>query len=129
MRPRALIVEDEPNTRALLRALLEREGCAVDEADDGDEAMELLDRVDYGVILLDIVLPRVSGTTVMEHLDRSNPSALERVIVVTGLDVQDVRRLFPTVCHTLTKPVIPARLVESVRNCLRWTAHAQFTSS
>lgn len=115
---RALVVEDDPTSRAMLRALIESMGCEVDEAADGVEAIERLDDHDYNVVLLDVVLPKLSGTQVMEHLYTSDPDMLERVIVVTGLSVDDIRRLFPTVCYALTKPVMPARLKESITKCL-----------
>ena len=60
----------------------------------------------------------VSGTTVMEHLRATNAALLERVIVVTGLDVNEIRALFPTVRLALSKPVMPGRLRASVRTCI-----------
>jgi CheY-like chemotaxis protein len=119
MQPRALVVEDEPITRAMLKALIQSMGCDVDEAADGLQAIERLEEQEYSVVLLDIVLPKVSGTQVMEHIYKTDPEKLERVIVVTGLNVDDIRRLFPNVCHALTKPVMPGRLRESVTKCLR----------
>lgn len=102
----------------MLKALIQSMGCDVDEAADGEQAIARLDEEDYSVVLLDIVLPKVSGTQVMQHLYNIDPDKLERVIVVTGLNVDDIRRLFPTVCHALTKPVMPGRLKESVTKCL-----------
>ena|ERR1700687_4831653 len=124
---RALVVEDDPTTRALLKALIASMGCGVDEAADGEDAIQMLDEEDYGVILLDIVLPKVSGTDVMEHLRETNPAALERVIVVTGINVDDIRKLFPTVCHALSKPVMPQRLIDSISKCLQSRLDAQVT--
>src|SRR5438552_3532251 len=124
---KALIVEDDDSTRSLLRKLVESQGCAVDEAGDGMRAVELLDQSDYDVILLDIVLPKMSGTAVMDHLCTTNPAALERIIVVTGLNVEDIRKLFPSVGHALSKPVIPKRLMDSVYACLQ-IPDEQFTS-
>jgi CheY-like chemotaxis protein len=118
MRPRALVVEDDNVTRNLLRQLLLNAGCDVDEATDGEQAIEMLAVEKYSVILLDIVLPKMSGTDVMDFLREQDPEALERVIVVTGLNVEEIRKLFPTVCHTLGKPVIPTRLLASVQQCL-----------
>jgi CheY-like chemotaxis protein len=118
MRPQALIVEDESVTRNLLRQLLLDYGCDVDEATDGEDAIKRLGRKRYGVILLDIVLPKLSGTHVMDFLREEDPDSLERVIVVTGLNVEEIRKLFPTVCHALGKPVIPNRLIASVQKCL-----------
>ncbi len=127
--PRALVVEDDPGTRALLKALIAPMGFDVDEAADGQQAIDRLDEEEYNVILLDIVLPKVSGTAVMEHLYQTNPAALERVIVVTGLNVDDIRKLFPTVCHALTKPVMPNRLLDSISKCVRSRVDEQMTAS
>ena len=119
MRPRALIVEDDNVTRSLLRQLLVTSGCEVDEATDGEQAIDRLSgQSKYAVILLDIVLPKLSGADVMDFLREDDPDALERVIVVTGLDVEEIRKLFPTVRHALGKPVIPTRLLETVQKCL-----------
>src|SRR6266550_3300551 len=125
---KALIVEDDPTTRRLLRKLVESESCEVDEAADGAQAIRLLDRNEYGVVLLDIVLPKISGTAVMDHLFMTNPALLERIIVVTGLNVEDIRKLFPTVCHALSKPVIPKRLMDSIHKCLQSPADEYLTS-
>ena len=118
MRPQALVVEDESVTRNLLRQLLINAGCDVDEATDGEDAIAKLTVKKYGVILLDIVLPKLSGTHVMDFLREEDPDSLERVIVVTGLNVEEIRKLFPTVCHALGKPVIPNRLLATVQKCL-----------
>ena len=118
MRPQALVVEDESVTRNLLRQLLINAGCDVDEATNGEDAIAKLTVKKYGVILLDIVLPKLSGTHVMDFLREEDPDSLERVIVVTGLNVEEIRKLFPTVCHALGKPVIPNRLLATVQKCL-----------
>ena len=118
MRPKALIVEDDPNTLKLLSAIIEAEGLDVEVANDGDVAIDLLSREKYAVILMDIVLPTVSGTAVMEWLRGNDPSQLANVIVVTGLDVSEIRTLFPTVKQALCKPVLPARLRATVRTCI-----------
>ena len=118
MRHKALIVEDDPATQRLLSALIASEGVDVALAADGEVAIQILSRETFSVILLDIVLPRVSGTAVMEYLREANPAMLERVIVVTGLDVSEIRALFPTVRQALSKPVMPARLRATVQTCI-----------
>jgi len=126
---KALVVEDDDDTRYLLKKLVEAQGCEVDVAVDGQQAIECLDAEEYGVVLLDIVLPKVSGTAVMDHLRATNPSALERVIVVTGLSVEDIHKLFPTVSYALSKPVIPKRLFDSIHACLDMGHYEQITSA
>jgi DNA-binding response OmpR family regulator len=119
MLPRALVVEDDAKTREALCAIIAGEGFAVDSADDGEMALTYLERESYKLILLDIVLRKVSGAAVMEHLSTTNPSALENVVVVSGLDVTEIRKIFPTVRHALSKPVLPSRLRATVRKSLQ----------
>jgi CheY-like chemotaxis protein len=114
---RALVVEDEAVTRVLLEQLLNSLDFAVDLAVNGEEAVAQLAMHDYDVILLDIVLPKMSGIDVMEWLKSHRPRTLGCIIVVTGLDIREIRSLFPTVHETLSKPVLPARLREAVRSC------------
>jgi CheY-like chemotaxis protein len=124
---RALIVEDDRVTRTLLMTLLRAQGCQVDAAEDGESALALIAQNDYGVIVLDIVLPKMSGTEVMDVLRADTPDLLRRIIVVTGLNVAEIRALFPAVCDTLSKPVMPSRLLQAVDVCLNG-AHGQITA-
>jgi DNA-binding response OmpR family regulator len=118
MRPKALIVEDDAATSRLLRDILLSEGCDSDVAFDGETAMTHLRGSDYDLMLLDIILPRASGLDVMDWLRQEKAHVLERTIVVTGVDLSDIRQLFPTVSHVLSKPVIASRLVRSIQHCL-----------
>jgi len=118
MRPTVLIVEDDTATREALCRVLEDEGYLVDLAVDGEKAVGRLAQKAYDAIVLDIALPKLSGTDVMEYIASTRPQMLESIVVVTGLDVGEIRKLFPTICETLSKPVIPNRLVASVRRCL-----------
>ena len=123
MRPRILIVEDDPTTREALRRVLELEGCELDMVADGEKAVGALANRKYDVIILDIALPKMSGTDVMEYIASTSPRMLESIVVVTGLEGSEIRKLFPTICETLSKPVLPTRLIASVRRCLGATAH------
>ena len=118
MLPRALVVEDDRSTREALRLIVEGEGFMVDAVSDGEEALERLGCASYAVILLDIILPKMSGAALMERLHATTPEILESVIVVTGLDVAEIRKLYPGVREALGKPVLPARLRKTVRRFL-----------
>jgi DNA-binding response OmpR family regulator len=119
MPPRVLVVEDDAATREALSKVLIGEGFVVETAVDGEKAIGRLAQGRYDAIILDIVLPKLSGTDVMEYIASTHPESLASIIVVTGLDVAEIRKLFPTVCETLSKPVIPSRLLGSMRRCLR----------
>jgi len=118
MRPRILVVEDDSTTRQTLRLILEQGGCDVDEAVDGEKAVGALAQRRYDAIILDIALPRMSGTDVMEYIASTTPEVLASIVVVTGLEAHEVRNLFPEICETLSKPVMPGRLMASVRRCV-----------
>jgi two-component system response regulator PilR (NtrC family) len=68
LHPRALIVDDEPSVREILRLLLKRDGWAVEAVADGEEAIRLLGESEYTVILLDLLMPRVSGGRVIDFM-------------------------------------------------------------
>ena len=130
MHPRALVVEDDSRTREALRSIIESEGFDVDTSDNGETAIQQLSNARYTLVVLDVVLPKVSGTAVMEHIRVTNPDLLQNVIVVTGLEVTEIRQLFPTVFQALGKPVLPARLRATVRSCItRGEPHTRFLSA
>jgi len=118
MRPRILVVEDDTATREVLQRILEREGCDVEAVPDGERAVGALANRKFAAIVLDIALPKMSGTDVMEYIASTTPEVLNSIVVVTGLEAREIRKLFPEICETLSKPVIPARLLSSVRRCL-----------
>jgi len=119
MRTNILVVEDDVATREALRKLLESEGYAVEIAVDGEKAVGALAQRRFDGVILDIALPKLSGTDVMEYIASTTPELLTSIVVVTGLEVGDIRKLFPDVCETLSKPILPNRLLASVRRCLK----------
>ncbi|MED3719308.1 response regulator, partial [Geobacillus stearothermophilus] len=65
---RILVVDDEERIRRLLRMYLERENYVIDEAGDGNEALEKALTNDYDVILLDLMLPGKDGIDVCKEI-------------------------------------------------------------
>ena len=66
--PLVLVVDDEQSYRDALTVALEREGFAVETAADGVEALERFDAVQPALVLLDVMLPRVSGVDVCRQI-------------------------------------------------------------
>jgi CheY-like chemotaxis protein len=118
MRPKILVVEDDAVTRQLLKGILEGEGCEVEIAVDGERAIGALAQRRVDAIILDLALPKMSGTDVMDWIASTTPQVLNTIVVVTGLEQHEIRNLFPDICETLSKPVLPGRLLASVRRCL-----------
>ena len=75
-KPRVLVVDDEANARHALRTILDEEGYAVDEAADGQEALELLRERGADVVLADIRMPRLDGIELVRRARAEGSPAL-----------------------------------------------------
>lgn len=82
--PTALIVDDEPAANELLALLMKLRGYATDSAFTGAEAIAMIDRDEYDVILLDLMLPDMSGYQVCEAVKTRKQTTLIPVIMVTA---------------------------------------------
>lgn len=80
-----LIVEDEPTLSSILRARLEKEGMEVDQAKDGVEALMFLKQNKYDLVLLDIILPKMSGFEVMESIKNDPNTNPVPIVIVSNL--------------------------------------------
>jgi CheY-like chemotaxis protein len=79
-----LMVEDDHATLSLLAAIGRREGFLPLLADDGDKAISILRQQPVDALVLDLLLPRVSGFEVLHYCKHSVPGLLERTIVITA---------------------------------------------
>jgi len=106
-----LVVEDDQGVRETTTAILREEGYVVVQAADGVKALEMLRGRDIDVLLLDIRLPGMDGTAVMEALDDPPP-----VVVISAFDSFEEAELRDQygwmVFECLRKPVAPRRLIE-----------------
>ena len=75
--PRVLVADDETSIRTLVSKVLKRAGFEPVEAFDGQDAIEHLDREQYDVLVLDLMMPRVDGFGVVEHLIETKPEMME----------------------------------------------------
>ena len=101
---RMLIVEDERDIAECLQDYFSTRGFTVTSAFSGEEAVEKLKTAPADVILLDLLLPGISGLEVLRHAKKRYPGA--RVLIVTGQDRTEFRaeaRLYGAVAF-ITKP-------------------------
>lgn len=126
MKPVILIVEDEAALVTLLRYNLEREGFRLLEARDGEEALVLAQEEKPDLILLDWMLPLVSGLQVCRQLRRDRETREIPIILLTarGEETDKVRGLESGADDYITKPFSPAELTARVRAVLRRTVPA-----
>jgi DNA-binding response OmpR family regulator len=113
-----LIVDDDPAICILLQALLQRRQYDCTVVHDGQEAIRLLRRNRYSVILLDLMLPGTFGFDVIRYLQAEQPSMAERVIVMTAADEATLRHFdTSTIRALLHKPIDLWALVKHVEAC------------
>jgi DNA-binding response OmpR family regulator len=125
--PKVLIVEDDAAIRALLVAALKREPLDVHVAADGLEALECVRANNYAVILLDLMMPRVSGYEFLTAYEQLHANKIKPVVfVMTAFDASMVRKLSTGTVHAIVnKPFNVEQVVEMVRDCAN--VHQQHT--
>lgn len=114
-RPLVLVVEDDPSVQNLLTLLLEGEGYDVIAARDGLEGLVKLELQHPSLVILDLMMPNVSGDRVMEEI-RSDPR-LKAVPVIVVSGRHDVHAAFDPVVgreNVFPKPLDPTRLLARV---------------
>ena len=99
---RVLVIDDEPAIRGLVAKIVQRAGLSVDTASDGADAIAKLDETDYSVVIVDLMMPRVDGFGVIDHI-RSSPRPKPAVIVVSAGDPVELRRLDGKVVHSIVR--------------------------
>jgi len=121
MQPSVLIVEDEPSLVELLSYNLERAGFAIAVARDGEEALLAMREKRPDVVLLDWMLPYVSGIEICRRMRRDSETRGVPIIMLTARGEEDdrVRGLDAGADDYITKPFSPGELVARVRAVLR----------
>ncbi len=121
-RPSILVVEDDPDTRQSLSLALSIHGFSVTGVEDGAEALTAVAAQAPDLILLDLMMPRLDGWTVIRKLKENPQTASIPVIVLTGKPVdpqRDKTRIFGMgVRQVLTKPISVEMLVGEIRKQL-----------
>lgn len=113
-KPRALLVDDDEPDRHHTRDIFLREGFSVDEAVNGREALDRIRENSYDIIVLDILMPYVDGYEVMRHLKMQAPDVLNRTVVVSRLNLKDMKVFFPG-CRLIQKPASREDLMRAAR--------------
>jgi DNA-binding response OmpR family regulator len=116
---RILFVEDSKQLRTYVAKGLRQRGFAVDVAPDGEEGLFLAESGEYDVIVLDLMLPKVDGLSVLRHLRERNCNT--HVLILTAKDTIDdrVRGLADGADDYLIKPFAFEELVARIQALLR----------
>ena len=125
---KVLVVDDEPDVRNFLAACIEDAGFQVSTAKDGAEALEKVQADPPDLMTLDMVMPRVSGISLMRQLRRMDQFTRLPVIVITAhahdeLGSEDIKGFSAFTSglrprYTMEKPVTPEKLVTAICDIL-----------
>jgi signal transduction histidine kinase len=111
---RILIVDDEKTIRETLQDIFTREGFRVETARDGREALDLIEKEKFALVITDLKMPGYGGMDLYESVLKKHAYLKEKIIILTG-DVfsEDVREfLNASGCPYVLKPFEPKKLIE-----------------
>ena len=117
-RARVLVVDDEENVRITTAAILEQEGYDVATASDGREALELAARVHYDLVLTDLRMDDMDGSTLIHELQQRHPSVVTIVLTGYASIESSIDALRQGVYDYLVKPCMIEDLKRTVRRAL-----------
>ena len=128
--PRILITEDEPNLREILRLQLENAGYDVLEACDGAQAIEVAQRENPDLVLLDVMMPNMDGYESCRRLRSAFATRHIPIIMLTAKteDADKVMGLEGGANDYVTKPWQARELMLRVRNVLEWSRQQRSAS-
>jgi DNA-binding response OmpR family regulator len=118
-RARVLLVEDDRDLGAGLKDALEMEGYRVRQAVDGHGGLKEALSGDYALVILDVMLPRLSGFDVLRELQRRLPSQPVLMLTARGQEIDRIRGLKLGADDYVTKPFSVGELVARVGAVLR----------
>jgi DNA-binding response OmpR family regulator len=119
---RILVVDDEPDTLGLIKLTLQTAGYQVQTATGGREGLRLVREEPFDVVILDIMMPDVSGFDVMRELN-NDPSPPPPVIFLTAKSGEEDQETGKNlgVTHYLLKPITRGGLLDAINQAMGTT--------
>lgn len=120
MSKKVLIVDDEPNIVAALEFLLEKNGYEVQVAANGEDALGQLDAFEPDLVLLDVMVPKMSGYEVCQRMRAQTKWRGIKIVMLSakGRDVEVSKGMSLGADLYVTKPFSSAELVAALRDLL-----------
>lgn len=117
-KPRVLVAEDDAQLNRLVVTWLRRANIEVDSVFDGEDAIAALQEKDYSAVLLDVMMPRVTGIEVIDYVAAHVPKLLSNIVVMTagGDGVVERVKQHP-IRHVFAKPFDLREILEAALDC------------
>jgi DNA-binding response OmpR family regulator len=116
---KVLIVEDEEHIRKFININLKRNGFTVLESESGEIDLEMVEKYNPTVIILDIMLPGMDGFEVCKKIRRSKPEVIIIMLTARGQDLDKITGLELGADDYMVKPFNPLELVARIKTILR----------
>lgn len=112
-----LIVDDSDSTRFLMACILRKAGYQVAEASDGMEALEMATAENYGIVITDLNMPKMSGYDLVTRLRALSDYRFSPILIATAESVSEIKAMGREVRVTgwVSKPIKPDKLLSSLR--------------
>lgn len=119
---RILVVDDEPDTLGLIKLTLQTAGYQVQTTIGGRKALQLVREEPFDVVILDIMMPDISGFDVMRELN-NDPTPPPPVIFLTARSGEEDQEIGLSlgVTHYLLKPITRGSLLDAINQALGTT--------
>ncbi len=114
---KVIVIEDDPDINKLITYSLRKEGITVQQAFDGDEAAAKLRNEYFNIIILDLMLPGISGFDICKEVKENNDASKSFIIVVSARSSNQDRlyaHILGADCY-LSKPFRVSKLIEVVK--------------
>ena len=110
-----VLVEDNPHNRAVFQAALSKSGHQVETAEDGEQALQVLNANAPDLVLLDLSMPGLSGLDTLKQMKQEFPGLPVLMVSVHSEEQYATRVLGAGAAGYLTKEHIPDRLIPAIR--------------
>jgi two-component system OmpR family response regulator len=116
VRPRILVIDDEPDIRLIVGLNLDLLGMGYAEAQDGEEAARMIEAESFAGCVLDLAMPRADGYTVLRTLEARGPDDFAIVVLSAKGSPTDAIKAMRMGAHAhLTKPFSPVAVARTVK--------------
>lgn len=117
--PSVLVVDDDPSIRRMIVAALRRDGYEFLEAPNGRDALDLMRSRNPSVVVLDLMMPILSGWDVLqERMKESQLMKIPVILISANRDPEVASAVDKGICAFLPKPFDITTLVALVRSCV-----------
>jgi len=116
---RILVIDDDKNTRFLMREILEMESYTVYTANDGEQGLELLDKEHIDLAIVDIMMPNMDGYAFTQELRKANVEMPVLMVSAKQLPEDRKKGFRAGIDDYMSKPIDPEELVLRIKSLLK----------